>query len=253
MPTHRLAAIPHCRPHRSRPVLRAGLLALACLFPLRPLPAAAQAFGGAVLVADGRVLVGEAAHEREPGTVRAYGPDAGGWTEVALLQGPGASVRDGFGRSLAHANGFLFVGAGAGLVHVYRLADVGRAETTPVQTLTRPGLGGFGDVLATSGTGLMALAVADGELSLAEFREGVDGHWEHAGTLGTWDPGRGNRYGPELEQGGRCPLPSLRSRACAKAAQESGELTYGPRSTTIRYCSTSCHLLAPVTRRRKEP
>ncbi len=184
MPTHRLAAIPYCRPHRSRPVLRAGLLALACLFPLCPLPAAAQAFGGSVLVAGGRVLVGEAAHEREPGTVRAYGPDTGGWTEVALLQGPGASVRDGFGRSLAHANGFLFVGAGAGLVHVYRLADVGSSETAPVQTLTRPGLDGFGDVLATSGTALMALAAADGELSLAEFREGEDGHWEHAGTLG---------------------------------------------------------------------
>ena len=196
MPTHQPVAIPYCRPHRARPTLRAGLLALGFLFPLLPLPAAAQAFGGAVLVAGGRVLVGEAAHEREPGTVRVYGPDAGGWTEVALLQGPGASVRDGFGRSLAHADGFLFVGAGAGHVHVYGLADVGGAETAPVQTLTLPGLVGFGDVLAFSGTGVMALTAMDGELALVEFREGADGRWEHAGTLGLGREGRpaGQRF-----------------------------------------------------------
>jgi len=166
------------------------LLASACLFASLPTPAAAQAFGGAVLIADGRILVGESTHLREPGTVRAYALESGRWTEVASLRGPDASVLDGFGRSLAGVNGFLFVGAGADRVHVYRLGDMGLAEAAPLQTLTLPGLTGFGDALATSGTGLMVLANADADLVLAEFREGTDGRWAHTGTLALGREGR---------------------------------------------------------------
>ena len=104
-----------CRSNRPAPVFALiTLMAAASVFAAVPTPAAAQAFGGAIVVADGYVLVGEAAHEREPGTVRAYALEGGGWTEVATLQGPGASVRDAFGKSLARAGDFLFVGAGGG-------------------------------------------------------------------------------------------------------------------------------------------
>ena len=174
---------PYRRPSRPSMVCATALFALACLMASLPTPTAAQAFGGAVLVADDRILVGEPAHLRLPGAVRAYALQDGRWTKVASLRGPDASVGDGFGRSLARVDDLLFVGAGAGRVHLYHLADVGSPEAAPVQTLALPGLAGFGDVLATSGTDLMVLASEEGDLVLAEFRERAGGAWEHAGTL----------------------------------------------------------------------
>ena len=182
-----------CSPNHSRstglasvfPVI--AVVVAASMIAAVPTPAAAQAFGGAIVVVDGQVLVGEAAHEREPGTVRAYARDGGGWTEVATLQGPGATVRDAFGRSLARAGDFLLVGAGGaddGRVHVYRLDDVGDPEAVPVQTLTVSGLRGFGGAMAASAADLVVTAVnADGDRALAIFQAGADGRWSRRGTL----------------------------------------------------------------------
>ena len=87
----------HGRPLKALAV--SGVLALGGLFLGAPASVAGQAFGGAVLVADGQVLVGEAAHERDPGTVRGYTFD-GEWTEVWSLRAPEPAVQDGFGRRL---------------------------------------------------------------------------------------------------------------------------------------------------------
>ena len=169
-----------------RPLAVAGLLAAASFGP-----AVAQAFGGAVLVADGRIFVGEAAHEREPGTVRVYAYDDG-WTEVASLRAPEPAVRDGFGSALARSGDFLLVGAtgvDSGRVYMYRLADVGNADVgnadaVPLQTLNAPGLTGFGGSLAASGAELMVAARnEDGERTLATFQLGADGRWSSGGTV----------------------------------------------------------------------
>ena len=180
-------SVNRCRSRRLVPVFAVTAVVAASVFAALPTPAAAQAFGGAVVVADGHILVGEAAHEREPGTVRAYALEGGRWREVATLQGPGASVRDAFGRSLARAGDFLFVGAGGGndgRVHVYRLADVGTAGATPVQTLAVSGLRGFGAALAASAADLVVTAThPDGDRALAIFQAGADGRWSHRGML----------------------------------------------------------------------
>ena len=171
----------------ARPPALALTLAFACLIALFPIPVAAQAFGGALLVADGRILVGEAAHQREPGTVRAYTLEGGDRREVARLQGPGATARDRFGKSLARAGEFLLVGAGGGAegrVHVYRLAALGSADAAPVQTLSPPGWTGFGDALAGSETEFVTMATdPEGERVLVVFRPGADGTWSQTETL----------------------------------------------------------------------
>ena len=177
-----------CRPASWRAIVGAtGVLAVAVLFVTLPAPAAGQAFGGAVLVADGRVLVGEAAHEREPGSVRVYDYD-GEWSVVATLRAPEPDVRDGFGSALASAGDFLFVGAGGGeggLVYVYRLGDVASGTARPVQTLSDPGLTGFGGTLAASDTEFaVAARSAENGRVLATFRLGADGRWSFGGTLG---------------------------------------------------------------------
>ena len=176
-----------CRPASRRAVVgAAGVLAVAACLAVVPAPAAGQAFGGAVLVADGRVLVGEAAHEREPGSVRVYDYD-GEWSVVATLRAPEPALRDGFGSALARAGDFLFVGADGtegGLVYVYRLGDVASGTARPVQTLADPGLSGMGGTLRASGTELMTAARSqDDERVLATFRLGEDGRWAPVGTV----------------------------------------------------------------------
>ncbi len=159
------------------------VLTACCLFV--PTPVAAQAFGGAVLVADGRVYVGEAAHERDPGTVRVFADD-GEWTVVATLRAPEPQVRDGFGTALARAGELLLVGADGidgGKVYAYRLDDVEREDARPVQVLDGPGLSGFGTSLAASGSDLAVAAANDDGNVLATFRRGPDGRWTASGAV----------------------------------------------------------------------
>ncbi len=163
-----------------------GALALGGLTAGLPAPVAAQAFGGAVVVVDGQVLAGEAAHEREPGTVRAYVFD-GEWTETWSLRAPEPAVQDGFGRALARSDDYLLVGArggGEGLVYVYRLSEIGGGDADPIQTLSDSGLTGLGASLMASGRELIATATrADGGSVLASFRLAGDGMWSPAGAV----------------------------------------------------------------------
>ena len=163
-----------------------GILLPVGLFAGVPAPVAAQAFGGAVLVADGQVLVGEAAHERDPGTVRGYAFD-GEWIEVWSLRAPEPAVQDGFGRALARSGDHLLVGADGGdegRLYVYSLADVRNGGADPIQVLTDPALSGFGASLMASGQEVLAVARDDrGEPILATFRLGADGTWSSVGTV----------------------------------------------------------------------
>ncbi len=105
-------------------------LAAAALFAALPAPASPQAFGGSVLIADGYILVGESAHEREPGSVWVFAQVDNEWTRVARLGGSGAPGT-GFGKALAESGNFVFVATGAprggqeypssGTVATYRL------------------------------------------------------------------------------------------------------------------------------------
>ncbi len=162
-----------------------ALLALALAIPAG-LPA--QSFGGAVLVIDGMVVAGESAHEREPGSVRAFAPSGSEWSEVWSLHAPEPAVHDGFGRSLAHAGGMLLVGTGRGAesrVNVYRLADLANGGAEPVQTIAG------GDEMADFGSALLAsaseLAVAatrrSGERVLSLWSLAGDGMWARGETL----------------------------------------------------------------------
>ena len=84
-----------------------------------PSPPMFAAFGGAVLVGDGEVFVGEAHNQFRPGTVYVYRKSGSGMGEAATLNGPSAAVGDRFGTSLALDGSRLFVGAGPGTVHVF--------------------------------------------------------------------------------------------------------------------------------------
>ena len=76
-------------------------------------------FGGAVLVGDGEIFVGEAANQFRPGTVYVYRRGGSGWQESGTLTAPGAVVGDQFGSALALDGTRLFVASGATAVHVF--------------------------------------------------------------------------------------------------------------------------------------
>lgn len=174
-----------------------GVVIFAGLFAAVPATGWAQAFGGAVLVVDGRILVGESAHEREPGTVRAYAYDDG-WTEIWSMRAPDPAVRDGFGSALARSGGHLLVGADGGdegHVYVYSLSDVRSGDADPIQALSDPALAGFGGSLLASRQELTVAATREeGEGVLATFRLGEDDRWSRTGTL-VLPGGSGDRVG----------------------------------------------------------
>ena len=155
-------------------------LALAGLFAAAPTPLAGQAFGGAVLVADGQVVVGEAAHERDPGTVRGYAFD-GEWTVAWTLRAPEPAVKDGFGTALARSGDHLLVGANdgsEGRVYVYSLARVRDGGTEPMQAIEQAGLADFGASLMASEGEMIAVATrGEDERVLATYGLGEDGMW----------------------------------------------------------------------------
>ncbi len=173
-----------------------GVLALGGLCANAPTPVAAQAFGGAVLVVDGQVLVGESAHEREPGTVRGYAFD-GEWTQVWSLRAPEPAVRDGFGRALARSGDHLLVGADGGdegRIYVYSLAEVLTGDGEPIQTLAGTGLDSFGASLMASGREMISVATREGGGRVfATFRLAEDGMWSPGGTVELPD-GVGDRF-----------------------------------------------------------
>ena len=149
--------------HRSRLRRNAGLAAAGAIvltgaFAALPSSAAAQAFGGAVLIADGHILVGESAHEREPGTVWVFARDGDGWASVAALRDPSPQTGDGFGKALARVGNFVFVGAGGmdgGAIYYFPLADPSGWNADPEAALG-VSHGEIASVLAGSGTRLMA-------------------------------------------------------------------------------------------------
>ena len=137
-----------------------GVVAAATVFAAVPTYANAQAFGGAVLVADGYILVGEANHEREPGTVWVYARDGDEWTNVSVLRRTVSIMRpttprtqDGFGKALAGSGNLVFVGAGGpegGEIYLYRLQDIGSSSAEPVTSIWVDHGAGVGSLLAAS-------------------------------------------------------------------------------------------------------
>ena len=166
---------------RNGGVAAARAFALAIAFAAVPFSAAAQAFGGSVLVTGDYILVGEAAHEREPGTVWVFARDGGGWSSVAALRSPTPRTGDGFGTALALAGDFVVVGTrspGDVAAYVYRLEDVGNANAQPSSFVAIQQNQRFGSVLAASGDNVMVGTGTgeQGEQTMDMFVVGPDGN-----------------------------------------------------------------------------
>lgn len=110
-----------------------GLAAAFAGFRAEPQAAVATGFGGAVLVGDGEVFVGEATNLFRPGQVYVYRKGASGWAEVAKLSKPDPVVGDLFGSSLTLDGSRLFVGAGGRAVHVFEKQGVSWTHRAAVE------------------------------------------------------------------------------------------------------------------------
>ncbi|MDE2877047.1 MAG: choice-of-anchor B family protein, partial [Gemmatimonadota bacterium] len=143
-----------------------------------PTPAASQAFGGAVLIAGDYILVGEAAHEREPGTVWVFARDGEEWTRVAALRSDRSSTGDCFGKSLAHAGDFVWIGAdgmGGGMVYAYRLQEIGSGKAVEEWPFGVSHGAGVADPLAGYRSDLMVtMAGRVGGMAMHMYRVGAE-------------------------------------------------------------------------------
>ncbi|HUF50389.1 MAG TPA: choice-of-anchor B family protein [Longimicrobiales bacterium] len=95
------------------------LIALIMTLPVGT-SAQAGAFGNAVVIADGELIVAEPNNNFRPGTVYVYRRDAGAWREAAQLRAPDAQRADGFGTALAVSGSALFVAQRDGRLHAFR-------------------------------------------------------------------------------------------------------------------------------------
>ena len=164
-------------------------------------------FGGAVLVGDGEVFVGEAANQFRPGTVYIYRKTGGAWQEAATLRQPNAEVFDDFGSSLTLDGSRLFVGAGPDEVHVFTKQGTNwtHAGSIAASAVTAGGDDEvqFGNAVAVSGDWLLVgqqvnLGGRGGRRGggrggqaapppppgkVYAFRRGADGRYAHASTI----------------------------------------------------------------------
>ena len=169
-----------------------GVGAATALFAAVPTPVTAQAFGGAVLIAGDYILVGEADHEREPGTVWVFARDGDQWTNVSVLRSTAdlqgrpktPLVGDGFGRSLAWSGDFVFVGTGGLSVMRYHLQDIGNSSAEPVVWIWVSHASGVGDVLAGHGADLMvAMGWLENGQEMQMYRVAGDGELSQTGSF----------------------------------------------------------------------
>ncbi|MBK9243172.1 MAG: choice-of-anchor B family protein [Acidobacteria bacterium] len=179
---------------------------------------AAMGFGGAVIVGDGEVFVGEAANQFRPGLVYVYRKAGTGWQEAAVLRKPDAAVGDRFGSSLALDGSRLFVGAGPAAVHLFEKRSgawthsgvIANSAVTGAEGVQFSAIGAAGDWLFVGqqvmlggrrGGGPGAAATAAPALPAGKvfaFKRGADGQYAFVSTLTAPDQPAGDGFGASI-------------------------------------------------------
>jgi choice-of-anchor B domain-containing protein len=186
------------------------------------LPAAAQtAFGRAVVVGTGEVIVGEPAQGNafRPGRVYVYRKNAGVWREAARLSAEQPERADGFGGTLALDGNTLVVGERGGTLSVFNKTAgtwkrVGRVNLPTPEELTGPmvvagdwlflGAPGRGAVPAGRGGGGGGRGGAPAQPTpgaVLVFKRGSDGQWSQHAKLVAPDETPGNGFGAAIAVG----------------------------------------------------
>lgn len=187
-----------------------------------PCLAQSSAFGNAVVIGDGELIIAEPNNQFRPGTVYVYRKSGGVWEETAQLRAPDAERADGFGTVLAATGSTLFVGQRGGSIHVFERDDAGwvAAGSLAVNGVTGPDPGcgdqygycdrDFGIALAAAGDWLLV-----GERGRAErvgrrrgdrdqparpgfvyaFQRNADGRWTQRARLEPADAVPGDLFG----------------------------------------------------------
>lgn len=178
------------------------------------------AFGGALAVGEGVVLVGEPRNTLRPGIVYEYARAGSQWTERAQLTAPEAESADGFGASLALEGGTLLVGqvpqGAVGGVHVYeRQGDAWRH----VGTLAAEGIEPaalFGTAVALSGDwAVVGAPGAEGRRGAVHVFHRSGGQWTYHARLAATEGAEGEGFGYALALNGSRLLVGAPGRAQA--------------------------------------
>ena len=212
--------------HRPQTNVPPGLIALAALTLLGPLPihgqttaeadspasiaAALTAFSAAVAVVDGDIYVGRPGvlplfpmPGNRQGGVHVFSRAGDSWTETASLAPDEAQSAIAYGEGLAAAGDVMVVGApndGTGAVYVYRRTS---GEWRMQQRLTRSTAGAddrFGATVATNGRDIVVGAPgADSGTGVAVVFAGDETGYSEAATLRPGDAPPGAGFGTAMD------------------------------------------------------
>ena len=152
-------------------------------YPGAPQPM--RAFGAAVAVAEGDVLVGEPQNPGAPGVVHVYRRGTGGaWTEAAQITAPDAAPGDGFGGALDAAGDRLVVTMSGG-AHVFRRQ--GGAWRHEARLAVPPDEDGEpfvpASVAISGSTAVVGVAAKSEGRGTAHVYRASGAAWSHAGEL----------------------------------------------------------------------
>lgn len=208
--------------------MRHSIFPLVALFTLfsQPSQGSAQGFGDAVAVSGDDVIIGEALNERTPGYVYVYRRGGGGWAEVQRLSASNASPGDGFGRSLAVAEGELLVGSttgsdGRGAVYIFRKNAAG-VWTASGMIMAGDGVegDGFGSTIVVAGDVALVSASSSGEGrgSVYVFTRSEAGEWSVEARLTASDGQPGDGFGVAAATDGEFALVGVPARAEGRGA-----------------------------------
>jgi choice-of-anchor B domain-containing protein len=177
------------------------------LFAVVPAVAAAQGFGGAVLVTSDHLLISEPMNTYRSGVLYVYERDAqGAWAEAARLHPSDQEPQNRFGRALALEGNTLLVGAtsrakSTGGVYVFERDESGAWREV---ALLQAADGAEGDALGRkvmiSGDFVFAsaLGVDDRAGAVYAFRRDPEGRWSQHAKLAASDGVSGDFFGMAL-------------------------------------------------------
>ncbi len=208
--------------------MRHSIFPLVALFTLfsPPSQGSAQGFGDAVAVSGDDVIIGEALNERTPGYVYVYRRGGGGWAEAQRLSASNASPGDGFGRSLAVAEGELLVGSstagdGRGAVYIFRRNAAG-VWTESGMIMAGDGVegDGFGSTIAVAeGVALVsASSSGEGRGAVYVFTRSEAGEWAEEARLMASDGQPGDAFGVAAATDGEFALVGVPARGEGRGA-----------------------------------
>ncbi|MEX0746404.1 MAG: hypothetical protein WD275_00295, partial [Rhodothermales bacterium] len=166
----------------------------------------ASAFGHAVAIVDGHIVVGAPGTNKQTGSAYVFSSESGAWKEASILTYTGAGEGSEFGASVERAGSLVLVGAPgadpAGAVVAFAQSEGGWSEDRTLNPFDGQKRGGFGAYLSAGQDAMVISAPmamrAQGSVYVIE---GKSGAWTGAARVTAVEARGGDFFGGAVAMG----------------------------------------------------